>query len=159
MNDESLKVEFCFDPGVGKSVFHKKKEKVNLAFREVLPQSKEIDTAHFGIVEGTTLTIIVSGISVGAGIVVAEMLKECGKDLWRIVKKLIVPKETQSAEERCGLHDTIMLETKIGDSSMAVILKGEQLYSDAAIKEFLTKGLIDLYEAHSQQIEKKDRNY
>lgn len=52
MTNESLQVEFCFDPGVGDSVFDKKGENVSVAFKEVLPQSKEIYTGHFGIVEG-----------------------------------------------------------------------------------------------------------
>ena len=99
MKKSSIQVEFCFDPGYGKSVFDKSKESIRAAFKESLPQSREIKTTHFAPVYSTTLQIIISGIFIGAGIVAAEMLKECGKDLWKVVKRqLLLRKKTAETE-------------------------------------------------------------
>lgn len=152
MTNSSLQVQFCFDPGYGKSVFITSRNTARSTFHEILPQSHEIRASHFAPVEATTLQIIITGLSIGAGIVASQMLKECGKDLWKIVKKLIVPKEIQKDEVECHSPDKIQLETRIGDSSMTLTLSGIDLYSETVIKEFLTSGPSRLYEKHLAQV-------
>ena len=156
MTDSSLQVEFCFDTGYGEGILNASREKVRAAFQGVMPESRELRTTHFSPVEATTLKIIISGLSVGGGIVVAEMLKECGKDLWKVVKKLILPKKGQDEKEVRNSHDRIQLEARIGNSSMVLTLSGTDLQSEAMVKEFLTGGPTRLYEKFSAWVESED---
>ena len=155
MKKSSIQVEFLFNTGYGKSVFDKSKEKLRAAFKEVLPQSREINTAHFIPVESTTLQIIISGISIGAGIVASEMLKECGKDLWKAVKRQLLPEKKTAETEPRRSHDKLSLILRIGDSEMKATLSGHALHSETAIKKFLIRDLIKLYETHSAHSKSK----
>lgn len=155
MKKSSIQVKFCFDPGYGKSVFDKSKENIRAAFKEVLPQSHEIKTAHFTLVESTTLQIIISGISIGAGIVAAEMLKECGKDLWKVVKRQLLPEKKNTETEPQRSHDKLSLILRIGDSEMKATLSGHALQSETAIRKFFKRDLIKLYETYSAHSKSK----
>ena len=150
MKHSALQVEFNLDPGIKNSFFIKSRDQARSAFKEVFPESLEYASRHFAPPDSTTLSIIITGISIGAGMVVTEMLKECGKDLWKAVKKLILPKERQISTESLHLYDKdkLRLEIRINDFSMAETLSGLDQNSESELKEFLTNQLLKMYEAY-----------
>lgn len=145
-----IKVQFNLEPGLRNSFFVQSKDQAREAFQEIFPNSSEYTDKYFLPPCSTTLHIVITSISIGAGIITAEMLKECGKDLWKAVKKLILPKEKQANidffEE--NEKDKLRLEIRIGEFSMADTLVDLEQNSEAQVEKFLKSRLNAMLETY-----------
>jgi hypothetical protein len=58
---------------------------------------------------GTTINLIITGLSAGAGLVAVEFLKEAGKDLWKALKHLLSGQAERNPDNTGKYGDTINL--------------------------------------------------
>jgi len=87
---------------------------------------------------GTTIQIILTGVSVGAGIVATEFLKETGKKLWNAFERLLSSKSKANDPRLFAPMDTVKISLKTGDSSLeAQVAVG--LGSAITLQAFLTE--------------------
>jgi len=64
------------------------------------------------VAAGTTIDLIITGLSSGLGLIAAEFLKESGKDLWKAIKSLISHRVT----ERESFIPKKVIERSAGDA-------------------------------------------
>jgi len=123
---------------------------VRTAFREVFPDVQEVSIERFIEPEETILRVVLTGISLGAGLVAAELLKECAKDLWRVVRRLILPKDKRAAAKSGASGDRIEVELKIGAFSMTEVLSDLSLRSEEQeVRVFLERELAKMFFLYS----------
>ena len=153
MTKSPLKVEFSFDKGYEEGILNISREKVCATFKEIMPESLEYKNRNLMEVEATTLQIFISGLAIGGGIVVTKFLEECGKDLWKIFKKLFLTDKSKNNKKLSNSHDKIQLEADISEHSITLTLSGSDLQSMDVVKDFLTNGPTRLYKQLSSKIE------
>ena len=82
MSQLTIQVAVRMDPGSTAYLLDPSLAKAEEAFREVFPETSfEQAYAFHSWLAGTTIDLIITGLSVGAGIMAAEFLKECGGSL------------------------------------------------------------------------------
>ena len=65
---------------------------------------------------GTTIDLIITGLSAGAGVAAVEFLKEAGKDLWKAFKRLL---PEAAGKKTGGDGDTVTLTLVIDDRKVS----------------------------------------
>lgn len=99
-------------------------------------------------IAGTTIHLILTGLSAGAGVVGLEFLKESGKDLWKTFKGLLSHK--RSAEGKTvpsGHADTVTMTLQIDDSTVTCSVSGllPNSQSSLALQKLLLDKSLEVY--------------
>jgi hypothetical protein len=149
MDKPEFLIQFSFVPGLSDGFFVRSRRMVRTAFREVFPGVREEKVERLIGSGNTVLRILITAGSIGASLVVAEMLKEFARDLWRVVKRLILPKERRSANQPPDAEDRIEIELRIGAFSMVESLSGLSRRSDSEVEEFLENEIARMYYFYS----------
>lgn len=106
---------------------------------------------------GTTIDLVITGLSAGAGLVAVEFLKEAGKDLWKAFKSLL-PHAAAQKDDGPVHGDTISLTLVIDNRkvSAAISLPSsiKSLNSAALLQEFCENAAAVLYTKEAIQIQK-----
>ena len=113
---------------------------------------------------GTTLEFIITGLSAGAGIVVAEFLKELGKDLWKALKPLLRGKKHEERNEFFGdgVIVTLVIDGKEVSAHIRLPPKISEATTSEQLKDFLEITPVNLYleeiKTSKQDVEKSKRS-
>ena len=95
---------------------------------------------------GTTIDLIITGLTVGAGIAAGEFLKELGKDLWKSFKGIMQKPETQINATHKNIGDSISITLHIDGSSVKTEITGLGAGDEKQVKEFLTENIPSMYQ-------------
>ncbi len=108
------------------------------------------------MVAGTTIDLVITGLSAGAGIVAVEFLKEAGKDLWKALRSLLPEKKSEGSSAVVG--DTIRLTLVIdGDkvpSSITLPSPIGEISTEELLKQFCLDEAAELY---LREVERRKR--
>jgi hypothetical protein len=136
-----ISISVSMDPGSTEYLFTTSLDRTKKSFQEVFPEAEfERELAVHSPIAGTTLSIVIGGLTVGAGIVGAELLKEASKDLWKAIKTLCKPRKKHS-DGRDHLNVTIQLNNLKFTGTLEGIGEGSQ----TDVEHFLIDGLTSLY--------------
>jgi hypothetical protein len=151
-NSEQLTV--YIDPGSTRYLIDADGPTAEVAFRREFPLVN-FEPSGGGLhsyAAGTTLDIILTGVSLGAGLVATEFLKESGKKLWKTIEGLLTKKQSSSDTKPVGGNDTVRIELRIGDSSMTAEISGLGAQSLPLLREFLLQKPHELYSLASETL-------
>jgi hypothetical protein len=113
---------------------------------------------------GTTIDLVITGLSAGAGIVAIEFLKGAGKDLWKALRSLLPEKksesssatESESSSARSG--DTIALTLEIDGKKVKTRITLPSPRKEISTEELLRRFCLDrAAELYLQEIEQRKR--
>jgi hypothetical protein len=121
---------------------------------------------------GTTIDLIITGLSAGAGLVAAEFLKGAGKDLWKAFKRLLpgAAKEASSdersiselltkSERRGAVGDTISITLVIDgrkvSTSITVPAQDSTITHAELVKSFCENAAVGLYLRELERIKRE----
>jgi hypothetical protein len=104
---------------------------------------------------GAHLSVILTGISIGAGIVATEFLKECGKKLWKAVESLLTSKKA-TQEPRLGGGDAVTIRLHIDQSTVEAHIAGLGPNSALRLQRFLTETPVRLFEEAARVLGAQD---
>jgi hypothetical protein len=90
------------------------------------------------------LTIVLSGLSAGMGLMATEVLKAAGKDLWTAVKQLILKVRHQPSE--AGGGDVLKIVLRVDDIELSVSIEGLKQKDEAIVEALLLNHLDRLYD-------------
>jgi hypothetical protein len=145
MSNIHVRVEM--DPGGTQYLFNVSAPQARDSFREVFPDSQFVRTgAAHSPLAGTTIHIVLAGLSAGAGIVAIEALKEAGKSLWKALSKITVHKAKGMDPEEAGDGDRFKITVKLGDLSVTTETSGMIGGQNEYLRNFLDSTLPRLYE-------------
>jgi hypothetical protein len=131
-------------PGSTQYLLSASTERVRTAFREQFPDAQfKKEYALHSWSAGTTLHIVLAGLSAGAGIVAVEALKEAGKSLWNALSKILV-KADGSPKEGVG-DDRFKVTVNVGELSVSPEISKLGPGQEEQLKAFL-EVLPGLYE-------------
>jgi hypothetical protein len=131
-------------------------EEARDSFREVFPSSQFVRTwAVHSPLAGTTIHIILAGLSAGAGIVAVESLKEAGKSLWKALSKITLSKGEGRDPEEAGDGDHLKITVKLGDLSVTTETSGLVEGQSEHLKSFLDSILPRLYDVGNSVSQQK----
>jgi hypothetical protein len=99
-------VTVAIDPGSTEYLFKASYEDIRHAFQHRFENVNfERQLALHSSIAGTTIEVVLTALSVGGGIVVSEILKNIGKDLWTALKDCFSSKAAKTKTPSNG-HDT-----------------------------------------------------
>ena len=101
----------------------------------------------FGI-GGTNIDLIVTGLSVGAGLVAAEFLKEVGKDLWKALKSLLHDAECKKTDHGLGgdtIHLTLVIDNRNVSTKISLPSTCKGITTAELLRKFCENAAADLY--------------
>jgi len=107
---------------------------------------------------GAVLEIIITGVSIGAGIVATSFLQECGKKLWNAVEGLLASKathaekaaETSSIRPKKDTGDIVHIILRLDNSSVEATVSGLRSDSVVELQTFLTETPVRLFDSASK---------
>jgi hypothetical protein len=112
---------------------------------------------------GTTINLIITGLSAGAGLVAVEFLKEAGKDLWKAFKSLLPNTANDKSDAEItgdasirGIGDTISL-TLVTDNRKVftnVSLPFKDRATAAILKDFCKDAPVNLFLKELERIKR-----
>jgi hypothetical protein len=125
------------------------------AFEEAFPGincEREIGGVHSPIY-GTTLQIILGGLSVGGGIIGTEFLKESGKKLWKVLEDLI-KSEKRSKKQVAHSHgdDTVRIILHIDDSTVEASIHRLGPNDQSKLEIFVKTAPAELYQSATEKL-------
>jgi hypothetical protein len=104
---------------------------------------------------GTTIDLIITGLSAGAGLVAAEFLKEAGKDLWKAFKSLLprtAAKKDDGPKHGDRITLTLMIDNRKVTTAISLPSSLKGMTTAELLQQFCENAAADLYMKESAQI-------